>query len=103
MLNKFGTFTYCTKNHTIDYHGLPRNNIARKNLFISQPRKPGSLPTHSTAGNTLVGAGHVTLSKKTLLYGVRNVSNYCFHIQVIHFKCKERDLIAITNNINFLI
>ena len=35
MLNKFGTFTYCTKNHTIDYHRLSRNNIARKDLSIT--------------------------------------------------------------------
>ena len=35
MLNKFGTFTYCTKNPVIDYHRLPRNNIARKNLSIT--------------------------------------------------------------------
>ena len=35
MPSKFGTFTYCKKNHTIDYHRLPRNNIARKNLSIA--------------------------------------------------------------------
>ena len=36
MLNKFGTFWNITpKNHTIDYHRLPRNNIARKNLSIT--------------------------------------------------------------------
>ena len=34
MLNKFGTFTYFTKSHTIDYHRLPRN-ITRKNLSIT--------------------------------------------------------------------
>ena len=32
MLNKFGTSTCCTKNQTMDYHKLPRTNIARKNL-----------------------------------------------------------------------
>ena len=32
MLNKFGTSTCCTKNQTMDYHKLPRTNIASKNL-----------------------------------------------------------------------
>ena len=68
-----------------------------------QPCKPGSLPTHGAAGKTLVGAGHVTLSKNHNFMGWGKYQITCFHMQVIHFKCKERDLIAINDNINFLI
>ena len=70
---------------------------------ISQPRKPWSLPTHGTAGKNLVGAGHVILSKIQYFIGWGTYQITCLHIQVMHFKCKERDLIAMNDNINVLI
>ena len=50
------------------------------NLFI-QPRKPGSLPTHGAAEKTLVGAGHVILSKIHYLMGWGKYEIASFHIQ----------------------
>ena len=72
-------------------------------LFCGQPRKPGSLPTPGAATKTLVQAGHVTLSKIFCLVGWGKYQITCFHIQAIHFKCKERDVVVAKNNMNFLI
>ena len=69
----------------------------------TQPRKPGSLPTHDAAKKTLVGAGHVIFSKIHYFMGWGKYQITCFHIQVVHFKCKELDLIVMNDNINFLI
>ena len=70
---------------------------------LQQPRKPGSLPTPGAATKTLVQAGHVTLSKIFCLVGWGKYQITCFHIQAIHFKCKERDVVVAKNNMNFLI
>ena len=63
----------------------------------------GLLPTPGAATKTLVQAGHVTLSKIfcSVWWGKYQIT--CFHIQAIHFKCKERDVMIAKNNINFLI
>ena len=50
---------------------------------------PGSLPTPGASGKTLVAAGHVTLLKIRYFIGWGKYKITCFHIQVIHFKCKE--------------
>ena len=76
--------------------------IVNFNHFFIQPA-PGSLPTHGAAEKTLVGAGHVILSKIRYFMGWGKYKITCFHIQVIYFKCKERDLIVTNDNINFLI
>ena len=73
------------------------------NQAVIQPRKPGSLPTPGAATKTLVQAGHVTLSKIFCLVGWGKYQITCFHIQAIHFKCKERDVVVAKNNMNFLI
>ena len=51
-----------------------------------------SLPTPGAAAKTLVQAGHVTLSKIccSVCWGKYQIT--CFHIQAIHFKCKEREV-----------
>ena len=72
-------------------------------LKTHQPRKPGPLPTPGAATKTLVQAGHVTLSKIFCLVGWGKYQITCFHIQAIHFKCKERDVVVAKNNVNFLI
>ena len=50
-----------------------------------------------------VQAGHVTLSKIFCSVRLGKCQFTCFHIQAIHFKCNERDVIIMVakNNINF--
>ena len=104
----------CTNPQSLCVLGVdPTFNLGRFNVTVTtfrklkvtdnQPRKPGSLPTHGAAGKTLVGAGHVILSNIHYLMGWGKYQIACFHMQVIHFKCKERDLIVFTDNINFLV
>ena len=69
----------------------------------TQPRNSGSLPTHGAAKKTLVGASHVILSKIYYCMGWGKYQITCFHIQVVHLKCKERDLIGMNGDKNFLI
>ena len=75
----------------------------KQRVVYLQPRKPGSLPTPGAATKTLVQAGHVTLSKIFCLVWWGKYQITCFHLQAIHFKCKERDVMVAKNNMNFLI
>ena len=80
-----------------------RKRVTGKGYQAEQPRKPGSLPTLGAATKTLVQAGHVTVSKIfcSVWWGKYQIT--FFHIQAIHFKCKERDVMVAKNNKNFLI